>query len=631
MRVALIFAVILVFSSQPQCQQSLSIPIRCVFLSEDGSPLGSAQAQADIIPAPPSQGYHSATKGLTDSQGQFLLILPDRRPWWVMAGVEGAAFFVDASRPEKLPEVIKCWLGEKPSLVCYLEGDASKAALFLRLSSSSFWVRLPPFKDKRLLLFNLPKGEHQLVLTPTFVLSYWNNALSFQLPVSVTIREGETTTVNFAVPSTGSISGRISSLDNRPVTNASLTLLRNEAGHFTISTDAQGQFVIDGLPEGEYNLLVTASDFEPAEKVVKVRASEKATVNIVLKPQEIGFIRGRVISGDGKVPKDGRIWVERILSPATRQPVSVILWRPEDGVFEGKLAPGDYLIVAQAGSRRVSKQVHVVAGQTTDVGELKLPMPAIVEGVVKSPVPLVNTRVRVVVPSGGDDPFQHQWSSVLAEIPVNPDGKFQVEVPPEPVAIILLPFGMNKPIVRYIHAKTGQKLTVQFELTATGAIEGQVVRSDTGRPVVGALVYLIDETGLIVAQAVTNRLGFYRFEPILPGKYSLRCQAQGLAMGFRHEVTVTEGTRVPVDFVLSIGGTIVGQVKSQKSQIQRMYVMLNANTNFMSSVDINGRFRIDHITPGRHVLMLFHLGNQIATKEVLVNGGEVVEVVFEVP
>ncbi len=620
-----------VFSCCLYCQVSSPVSLRCVFLSEDGSPLGNVRAQADFIPAPPAQGYHSGTKGLTDSQGQFLAILPDRRPWWIVVGVEGGAFFVDARKPENLPPVIKCWMGSKPSLVCSAEGDASKAALFLKPPSSSFWVRLPPFKGNQLFLFNFPSGEYQLVLAPAFISAYWNNALSFQPPMSVMINESETTFVNFSVLPTGSISGYVISTDNRPIPNATLTLLRNDAGQVTISSDAQGQFAFSGLPEGEYSLLVTANDFEPSEKVVKVKPGENMTVKIVLKPQEVGFVRGRVVSVSGEIPKDGRIWVERILSPIARQPVSVILWRFEDGKFEGKLPPGNYLLTAQAGGRRVSKQVRVVAGETTDVGELVFPSPAVVEGFVKSPVPLTNTRVRVVIPSRENDPFQTQWVNVIMEVPVNPDGKFQVEVPSEPVAIVLLPFGMNKPIWRYVHAKPGQKLTLQFELPPTGAIEGQVVRADNGRPVIGALVQLIDENGLAIGQTMTNRLGMYRFEPILPGRYSLRCQAQGLAVGFKHNVFIAEGSRVPVDFVLSIGGTIIGQVKSKSGQTSRMYVMLNADTNFMATVDAFGRFRIDNITPGRHIVMLFRLGDQVDAKEVVVNSGETVEVVFEVP
>ncbi|MCS7186514.1 MAG: carboxypeptidase-like regulatory domain-containing protein, partial [Armatimonadota bacterium] len=395
--------------------------------------MGNVRAQADFVPVPPSQGHHSAAGGVTDSQGQFLVILPDMRPWWVMVGVEGAAFFVDASKPEKLPPVFKCWMGAKPSLVCSVEGDASKAALFLRLSSSSFWIRLPPFKGNQILLFNLPNGEHQLVLTPDFVSAYWNYALSFHSPLSVVIREGETNLVNFTVPPTGSIFGRVVSTDNHPIPNASLTLIWGDVGQTTFSTDSQGQFTFDGLPEGEYSLLVTANDFETVKKSVKVKPKETTAIDIVLKPQEVGFVRGRVVGVDGKVPKDGGVWVKRVLSPTARQSINIILWRPEDGRFEGKLQPGNYLIIAQAGSRRVSRQIKIVAGQVTDVGELVLPVPAIVEGFVKSPVPLTNTRVRVVIStSGSSDPFQLQWGDALTEVPVNPDGRFQVEVPPEP-------------------------------------------------------------------------------------------------------------------------------------------------------------------------------------------------------
>ena len=199
------------------------------------------------------------------------------------------------------------------------------------------------------------------------------------------------------------------------------------------------------------------------------------------------------------------------------------------------------------------------------------------------------------------------------------------------MAIILLPFGTSKPIWRQVHAKPGQKLTVQFELPLPGAIEGQVVRADTGQPIVGAIVHLLDETGAAVGQAVTNRLGIYQFEPLLPGQFSLKCQAQGLATGFKHNVVITEGSSIPVDFVLTAGGTILGQVKSKSKQVFRMYIMLNADTNFMAPVSPDGRFRLDNITPGRHIAMLFRLGEQVGAKEVVVKSGETVEVVFEVP
>lgn len=606
-----------------------SFLLRCLFVAEDGTPLTNVPAQADLIPAPPAQGGQSGTRGVTDSQGQLLVLLPNQRPWWVIAGVAGAAFFLDIRNPSPQPMVVKCWLGSKPSLLCRVDGDATKVALFLRLSPSPWWVRLPPFKDGELLLFNLPPGDHQLVLTPTQVLTYWSEALSLQPPVTVTIREGQITHITFRVPPLGTIEGRILDPSNHPIPNATVILSQKGFGQMSALSDANGQFRLDGVPEGAYQLLVTAADYEAVERPVVVKADAPLNLTVTLKPLQLGIVKGRVLGSDRQVVKDGRIFVERILSPSVRQPVGIWFW-DADGRFEGKVPSGVYLLTAQAGGKRVSKQVRVEANRETDAGEWVLPQPAFVEGIVKSRIPLANTRVRAMVLRESDDPLQPQWGSIVAESPVASDGRFKLEVPSEPLAIVLFPFGSGKPLLQRIHPKPGQRVLIRFELPETGAIEGQVVRTDTGQPVAQALVYLLDETGMTVGQTMTNRLGMYRFEPLLPGRYSVRCQAQGLAMGFRHNVRVSEGSRVPVDFVLTVGGTIVGWVKTKREQ-PRMYVLVDADTNLMALVGLDGRFQIDHIAPGRHIVMLFRLGEQIATKEVFVKSGEAVEVEFELP
>jgi hypothetical protein len=89
--------------------------------------------------------------------------------------------------------------------------------------------------------------------------------------------------------------------------------------------------------------------------------------------------------------------------------------------------------------------------------------------------------------------------------------------------------------------------------------------------------------------------------------------------------------KVPVDFVLTVGGSIVGSIRANKTPLQRLYVMVDADTNLVSSVTPDGRFRVDFIPPGRHIVMLFRLGEQVAAKEVVVKSGEEAEVVFDLP
>ncbi len=606
------------------------MPLRFVFVAEDGTPFAGLRAQADIFPPPSARGHLSGWRGVTDEQGQILVLLPDARPWWVIVGIAGAAFFFDASKPPQQPEAVKCWLGAKPSVACTVEGTTEKIALFLLLEGSEWWVRLPPLKDRQLLLFNLPQGTHQVVLAPAQLLSYWSGALALSAPVQVTVREGQTTFLRLSAPPVGSIVGRVMDGQQRPITNALVTLSSDENGQLSRSTDAEGQFRFDGVPTGTYRLLVIANEFEAHERTIQVKAGETATVRVVLKSQQFGVVRGLVSTEDGSVPKEGRILVEQVLSPTMRQPAGVWQWHP-DGRFEGRLTPSTYILTVQAGGRQVSRQVRVVSGQVTDLGKLVLPAPALVEGTVKSPIPLTNTRVRIVLLREGNDPLQPQWGSVIAEVLVTPYGTFRAEVPAEPLALVLLPFGSGKPLWRTVHPKPGQRLTVRFELPQMGAIEGQAVRADTGQPVANAQVFLLDDAGIVVGQALTNRLGQYRFEPLMPARYSLRCQAPGLAMGFRHNVRVPEGSRVPVDFVLTVGGSVVGTVKTKQKQPFSLYILVNAETQWMARVMPDGRFRIDHLPPGRHILMLFRLGELVSAKEVVVRSGEISEVVFEIP
>ena len=102
-------------------------------------------------------------------------------------------------------------------------------------------------------------------------------------------------------------------------------------------------------------------------------------------------------------------------------------------------------------------------------------------------------------------------------------------------------------------------------------------------------------------------------------------------MSVRHEVWVGDGMKVPVDFVLPTGGSVVGSVRASKTPLNRLYVMVDADNNLVSTVTPDGRFRIDFIPPGRHIVMLFRLGEQVAAKEVVVKSGEETEVVFDLP
>lgn len=74
--------------------------------------------------------------------------------------------------------------------------------------------------------------------------------------------------------------------------------------------------------------------------------------------------------------------------------------------------------------------------------------------------------------------------------------------------------------------RPGTVPVVPLPVLETGAIDGTVYRSDTGRPVSGLRIQLADETGNLVNAAETAYDGYYTFEFIRPGIYTVRADPE---------------------------------------------------------------------------------------------------------
>jgi hypothetical protein len=81
----------------------------------------------------------------------------------------------------------------------------------------------------------------------------------------------------------GTVTGTVTDPNGAVVPGASVKI-ENPVTHFsrTATTDAQGSFRFDGVPQQEYQLSVTASGFNPAQQVVSVRTSVPIEVKVGL-------------------------------------------------------------------------------------------------------------------------------------------------------------------------------------------------------------------------------------------------------------------------------------------------------------------------------------------------------------
>ncbi|MFG0318505.1 MAG: carboxypeptidase regulatory-like domain-containing protein [Planctomycetota bacterium JB042] len=120
----------------------------------------------------------------------------------------------------------------------------------------------------------------------------------------VTIEEGETATLDLALPPTGSVRGRVSEA-GRPLANVPVSLAKSGAmipgfGGPSTRTDDDGRFLLADVEPGEYEMTVSPKGAaRPVERSIEIEARRVAEENVDL---PTGVIVGRVTdvdTGDG--------------------------------------------------------------------------------------------------------------------------------------------------------------------------------------------------------------------------------------------------------------------------------------------------------------------------------------------
>jgi Carboxypeptidase regulatory-like domain len=196
------------------------------------------------------------------------------------------------------------------------------------------------------------------------------------------------------------------------------------------------------------------------------------------------------------------------------------------------------------------------------------------------------------------------------------------------LGVLFLAFGALATLNAHAQDQRGAKATGAFphearvDLSSNGALAGTVV-DPSGAAITGAQVSLFDSNSRNVAQATTDKTGFFRFGSLSRGNYTLQFHAEG----FRDVVlksVVTDKWQNPVKIVLPIAvqtenvtvatGDVAPLVSTETSDNQ------NANTISRNALDRVPVFDQDYIT----TMSRFLDDNAIGTNGVslVVNGIE---------
>jgi hypothetical protein len=158
---------------------------------------------------------------------------------------------------------------------------------------------------------DLAEGAYKVKFSdvPTYAVQYYNDQPSLASANLVSVEEGKTTeNINAALKKPGKISGRVTNAGGKPVSGIRVEVYENlgeEFEEFSASTNGNGEYTIEGLPEGQYKVgffpggtAYTAqyyngqSSLANANAVAVIAGATKEGINAVLK--EGGKISGTV-------------------------------------------------------------------------------------------------------------------------------------------------------------------------------------------------------------------------------------------------------------------------------------------------------------------------------------------------
>jgi thermitase len=131
-------------------------------------------------------------------------------------------------------------------------------------------------------------------------------------------------------PTTGSITGKVTdAADASPIAGATVS-----DGTRTATTDATGQYIISGVPEGSYTVTASAAGYSASSQGVSVVAGQTATANFALAQLP------------PPVPQD--MWVESITFRVTGKNLNIMVKTVDDG---GALSGAAVALTVTSGSR----------------------------------------------------------------------------------------------------------------------------------------------------------------------------------------------------------------------------------------------------------------------------------------
>ena len=404
---------------------------------------------------------------------------------------------------------------------------------------------------------------------------------------------------NFTLAPGATVQGQVVA-NGVPVAGATVDLADANGNITDATTDANGDYSINGLSASTYTEQVTAPDFGPVQVTLPVAAGANVTA------PSISLSAGDTITVTT---------VDSSSIPITEGTVELSLDGKAVGISsldaQGQatfpnLDDGTYqLSVSAPGYLNISDTV-TVAGGATITPTYTMQQGGTIQGTVVdgNGAPISGITVNMSGQDTGGNTYNVQVTTAA-------NGTYQV-LGAQPGTYILTvgnSCGIDQQQVTI--SESSLNSTVNFAL-AGAVIQGTVVAADGATPVANAQVYLL-QNGQTLAEADTDSTGAYTLRGLAQGAYTLVASAnqqnssiQGISA--TETVSVAGNAAVTADGLVlgnqSLLGTVVTATGQPVPGALIALLPLNGTTFFDTDSAADGTFNIGGLAPGQYTLTI---------------------------
>ena len=374
----------------------------------------------------------------------------------------------------------------------------------------------------------------------------------------------------------GSISGQVTDAGNgSPIAGAVVT-----DGTRTTTTDAVGQYTLNDVPPGTYEVTASKEGYESSSLAVTVLEEATAVADFVLNEVVVfGTITGSVTDAE-----DGSPIVGVVVSDGTRMTTT-------DAAGKYTIAdvpPGTYEVTAsKEGYESSSLTVAVLEGNSAvaNFSLSEIILPGSITGSVtdaENGSPIAGATVTDGTRTATTDSL---GKYTIAAVPA---GIYEVAASKEGYESSSLTVTVSE------RATAVANLSLN-EIVIPGTIAGTVTDAKDGAPIVGAVV------SDVTRMTTTDATGKYTIADVPPGTYQVTASKSGYHSSSL-TVTVLEGTTNVADLSLSeiiVPGTITGMVSDAKDGSPIAGAVVTDGTR-TTTTDATGKYTIANVPPGTY-------------------------------